>query len=240
MTGSLDPEAGAILLVDKPVGWTSFNVVAKVRAALRALTGHRVKVGHAGTLDPLATGLLVLGTGKCTKLLPELTDQDKRYVATLCLGKETPSNDAETEVSRERPWAHIGQAALQAVLSRYTGPMMQHPPSFSAKRFRGERAYHLARAGEAVELPPVPVAVHALHLVAMDGPQVVLEVHCSKGTYIRSLARDIGQELGCGAYLTALRRTASGQFSLEGARTPEQWSQWLDRWAAGRSRPEGT
>ncbi|MBS1944475.1 MAG: tRNA pseudouridine(55) synthase TruB [Bacteroidetes bacterium] len=239
MTAGLDPEAGAILLVDKPVGWTSFNVVAKVRAALRALTGHRVKVGHAGTLDPLASGLLVLGTGKCTKLLPGLTDEDKHYIATLCLGKETPSHDAETEVQRERPWAHIDQAALQAVLRRYTGPLLQRPPSFSAKRFQGERAYHLARAGEAVELPPVPVAVHALHLLAMDGPQVVLDVRCSKGTYIRALARDIGQDLGCGAHLAALRRTASGQFSVEDARTPEQWSKWLDLWAAGRNKPEG-
>lgn len=234
MSGDLDPEAGAILLVDKPVAWTSFNVIAKVRAALRALTGHRVKVGHAGTLDPLASGLLILGTGKCTKELPALTGEDKTYVATLRLGQSTPSYDAETGVVRERPWEHIDEAALRAVLRRFTGNIMQRPPDFSAKRFNGERAYRLARSGAPVDLPPVALTIHRLELLRVEGPAVTLEVDCSKGTYIRSLAHDIGEALGCGAFLTGLRRTASGGFHVRDARTPAQWSEWLDKWAEGR------
>lgn len=232
MSDELDPLAGAIILVDKPVGWTSFNVVAKIRAALRAVTGQKVKVGHAGTLDPLASGLLVLGTGSCTKQLPLLTDEDKRYVATLRLGQTTPSYDAETEVDRERPWEHIDTDAVEMVLQEFTGEIMQRPPDYSAKRFQGERAYHLARAGETVDLPPVPVTIHRLQLLKKEGHAVTVDVHCSKGTYIRSLAHDIGEALGCGAFLTSLRRMASGNHHVRDARLPEEWSQWLDHWAA--------
>lgn len=234
MKEELDPEIGAILLVDKPVGWTSFNAVSKIRAALRALTGHRVKVGHAGTLDPLASGLLVLGTGNRTKQLQHLADEDKTYVAELTLGKTTPSYDAETEVEQEHPWEHIGNARIEEVLAGFKGEQLQRPPDFSAKRLQGERAYRLARAGETVDLPPVPVAINRLELLGREGPVVKLEVECSKGTYIRSLAHDIGEALGCGAYLTGLRRIASGQLHVRYARTPDQWSQWLDEWAAGR------
>lgn len=233
MSGELDPKSGAILLVDKPVGWTSFNVVAKIRGALHALTGQKVKVGHAGTLDPLASGLLVIGTGRCTKQLPQLTDDDKIYVATLRLGESTPSYDAETEVDQERPWEHIDEGAVRQVLERFTGNIMQRPPDFSAKRFRGERAYHLARSGEAVELPSVPVIIHRLELLKMEGHSVTVEVHCSKGTYIRSLGHDIGEALGCGAYLIGLRRLASGNYHVRDARLPEEWSAWLDQWAKG-------
>ncbi|MCC6839537.1 MAG: tRNA pseudouridine(55) synthase TruB [Flavobacteriales bacterium] len=239
MSHELDPETGAILLVDKPVTWTSFNAVAKIRGALRGITGHRVKVGHAGTLDPLASGLLVLGTGRCTKQLPLLTDEDKRYTATLRLGQTTASHDAETPVEQERPWQHLDDAAIQAVLQQLTGPAMQVPPKFSAKRFQGERAYHLARAGEHVDLPPAPIIVHGMLLEGRDGRDLTLDIHCSKGTYIRSLAHDIGQALGCGAYLTALRRTASGNLHVRNAKTPEQWSQWLDQWAAQRKGATG-
>lgn len=234
MSAKLDPADGAILLVDKPVGWTSFNVVNKIRGALRALTGQKVKVGHAGTLDPLASGLLIVGTGKCTKDLPRLTDEDKSYVATLRLGSSTPSYDAETEVVRERPWEHIGEQEVRQVLKQFTGNILQRPPAFSAKRYKGEKAYHLARSGETVELPPVPLAIHRLELLHMHGAEVTVEVDCSKGTYIRSLAHDIGEALGCGAFLSALRRTASGGFHVRQARTPEQWSAWLDQWAAER------
>ncbi|MBZ0207496.1 MAG: tRNA pseudouridine(55) synthase TruB [Flavobacteriales bacterium] len=235
MNEELDPEAGAILLVDKPITWTSFNVVAKIRAALRALCGHRVKVGHAGTLDPLASGLLVLGTGTCTKQLQHLADEDKSYTATLRLGQSTLSYDAETDVEVERPWEHIDEAAIRAVLPRFTGEIEQRPPDFSAKRFKGERAYHLARAGEFVDLPHVTLTIHHLELVEVQGSDVTIEVRCSKGTYIRSLAHDIGEALGCGAHLVGLRRTASGDFHVRDARTPEQWSRWLDHWASERS-----
>lgn len=233
-----DPEAGAILLVDKPVTWTSFNVVAKVRVALLVLCGHRVKVGHGGTLDPLASGLLVIGTGRCTKQLEALAGEDKTYTATLRLGQSTLSYDAETEVESERPWEHLDEAAIRAVLPRFTGQIMQRPPDFSAKRFQGERAYRLARAGEGVDLPQVALTVHRLELLGMAGRDVTIEVHCSKGTYVRSLAHDIGAALGSGAHLVGLRRTASGAFHVRDARTPQQWSEWLDRWASNRAGPE--
>ena len=230
MDEGLDPEAGAILLVDKPVGWSSFNVVAKLRGALRKLCGHKVKVGHAGTLDPLASGLLIIGTGKCTKLLPGLTDEDKAYTATLRLGARTASYDAETPEEEPRPWEHVDGTAIGAVLNNFRGPIQQRPPLFSAKRLGGERAYFLARKGADVELPPSAVRIHRLELLAHDGREVVLDIVCSKGTYIRSLAHDIGQALGCGAYLSALRRTRSGTFQVAGARTPAEWSDWLDQW----------
>lgn len=239
MNTEFDPEKGAILLVDKPVGWTSFNVVAKIRGALHALCGHRVKVGHAGTLDPLASGLLILGTGAFTKKLPLLTGEDKAYTATLRLGQSTPSYDAETQVDRERPWVHLGAEAVRAALRAFTGDILQRPPDFSAKRFRGERAYHLARAGETVELAPVPLTIHRLELVGVDGPEVTVEVQCSKGTYIRSLAHDIGEALGCGAHLVALRRMASGGYHVRDARTPAEWSEWLDGWASKGGKQTG-
>lgn len=226
----LDPEAGALLLVDKPVGWSSFNVVAKLRGALRAICGHKVKVGHAGTLDPLASGLLIIGTGRCTKQLPGLTAEDKAYTATLCLGARTASYDAETPEEDPRPWQHLDRAAIDAVLIAFRGPIQQRPPLFSAKRFQGERAYFLARKGEDVELPAAEVRIDRLEVLAFEGRELVLEVECSKGTYIRSLAHDIGRALGCGAYLSALRRTRSGTFEVAGARTPMEWSAWLDQW----------
>ena len=239
VSGALDPEKGAILLVDKPVGWTSFNVVSKVRKTLRKLCGHRVKVGHAGTLDPLASGLLVIGTGSCTKQLQTLADEDKRYVAVLRLGQTTASYDSEMPVEIEQPWAHIGVAEVQAVLPQFTGAIMQRPPDFSAKRFEGERAYHLARKGEHVDLPPVALTIHSIELIGFQGPEVTLDVYCSKGTYLRSLAHDIGQALGCGAHLSALRRTASGNLQVGDARTPEQWSEWFDEWVLTRNTPLG-
>ncbi len=235
---ALDPEAGAILLVDKPLTWTSFNVVAKLRGALRKLCGHRVKVGHAGTLDPLATGLLIIGTGKMTKLLPELTGQDKEYLATVRLGETTASYDAETPALESLPWEHITEAEVRTTLTSFLGDIQQRPPNFSAKRFQGERGYKLSRWGEPVEMVHVPVRIDSLELLAIDGRDITLRVACSKGTYIRSLAHDIGQALGCGAHLNALRRTRSGTLSVSDARTVEQWSAWLDNWARGRQSTE--
>jgi tRNA pseudouridine55 synthase len=239
MQEPIDPEAGAILLVDKPVTWSSFNVVAKLRGALHKLCGHRVKVGHAGTLDPLASGLLILGTGKCTKLLPSLTAEDKAYTATLRLGATTPSYDAEMDVDREMPWEHITPADIGAALKGFLGAIEQRPPDFSAKRFQGERAYFLARNGEPVDLPPAQVRIDALEVVHINGRDVTLNVVCSKGTYIRSLAHDIGQALGCGAYLIALRRTRSGTFHVGDARTPQAWSEWLDQWVINKQPTDG-
>lgn len=231
---AIDPEAGAILLVDKPLTWTSFNVVTKLRGALRKLCGHKVKIGHAGTLDPLATGLLIIGTGKMTKLLPGLTGQDKEYLATIRLGETTASYDAETTALESLPWEHISEAQVRRTLDAFLGEIQQRPPNFSAKRFQGERGYKLSRWGEPVEMVHVPVRIDALELLGIDGRDIRLRVACSKGTYIRSLAHDIGQALGCGAHLYGLRRTRSGALSIEEARTVEQWSMWLDEWAKGR------
>ncbi len=230
----LDPEAGAILLVDKPLTWTSFNVVAKLRGALRKLCGHKVKIGHAGTLDPLATGLLIIGTGKMTKSLPELTGQDKEYLATVRLGETTASYDAETPAIESQPWEHITEADVRSALAAFGGDIQQRPPNFSAKRFQGERGYKLSRWGEPVEMALVPVRIDALELLGITGRDLHLRVACGKGTYIRSLAHDIGQALGCGAHLSGLRRTRSGSLLVSDARTVEQWSVWLDEWAKGR------
>ena len=235
MEEPFDPHAGAILLVDKPTTWSSFDVVKKLRGALRILTGDRIKVGHAGTLDPLASGLLVIGVGKYTKQLPTLTDQDKGYTATLKLGATTASYDAETDEQDLRPWEHLTEADIRAALDRFVGSFQQRPPNFSAKRFQGERAYFLARDGAHVELALHDVRIDHIHLLGIEGPNVMIEVACSKGTYIRSLAHDIGQALGCGAYLIALRRTRSGPYTLEGAKTPAEWSTWLDAWVAAGS-----
>ena len=239
MHEGLDPEQGAILLVDKPVTWTSFNVVAKLRGALHKLCGHRVKVGHAGTLDPLASGLLILGTGRMTKRLPELTAEDKEYIATLTLGHTTASYDAETPTVQHGAWAHLGAPEIEAALALFRGPITQRPPSFSAKHVDGERAYNRQRWGEVVEMKPVEVRVDALELLDHSGAEVRLRVACSKGTYIRSLAHDIGQQLGCGGYLSGLRRTRSGTFHVDEALTVEQWSAWLDRWISTRQAPDG-
>jgi tRNA pseudouridine55 synthase len=220
--------SGGLLRVDKPVGWTSFDVVGKLRGALRSHAGRRLKVGHAGTLDPLASGLLLLGYGTHTKQLPHLTGLDKTYDATLRLGATTPSYDAETDERDPLPWEHLTEAEIRTTVAAFLGPQMQRPPLFSAKRVDGERAYFLARDGSEARMDPVPVEVHAIEVTAVRGREVDITVQCGKGTYIRSLAHDIGQRLGCGAYLGALRRTHIGEHSVVGARTPQGWSTWLD------------
>lgn len=237
MVTDFDPIAGGILLVDKPVGWSSFDVVKKVRGALRSILGYRVKVGHAGTLDPLASGLLVLGVGRSTKLLPGLTEHGKAYTATIRLGERTPSYDAETEVIESKPWEHITPEEVEAALGRFRGEFQQRPPDFSAKHFQGERAYFLARDGAVIDLPLHTVQVDRLEMVGIQGQELSVAVHCSKGTYIRSLAHDIGQALGCGAHLSVLRRTRSGPYDVANAYLPEQWSQWFDEWAKAHPRP---
>lgn len=224
-TDPIDLEGGGLLLVDKPVGWTSFDVVGKLRGALNSLAGRRVKVGHAGTLDPLASGLLLLAYGRRTKDLPNLTGLDKTYVGTLTLGEVTPSQDGETPVSDARPWEHLDRAAVEAVLPHFTGSILQRPPMYSAKHHKGERAYFLARDGRSVEMEPVQVTVHALTLLDMEGPRVTFATTVSKGTYIRTLAHDIGQALGCGAWLSALRRTRIAELDVADALPPVDLAQ---------------
>jgi tRNA pseudouridine55 synthase len=203
-----------LVVVDKPGGITSHDVVARVRR----LAGTR-KVGHAGTLDPLATGVLVLGVDRATRLLGHLTLTDKRYDATLRLGAATTTDDAEGAVVSEAATDHLTEADVRAALATQVGELQQVPTAVSAVKVDGKRAYERVRAGEEVELRPRRVTVHDLVVHAVDGPEVRISVHCSSGTYIRAIARDVGRLLGVGGHLTALRRTAVGPFGLDEART---------------------
>lgn len=213
---------GEILLFDKPLGWTSFDLVNKVRSFLcRELKIKKLKVGHAGTLDPLATGLMIICTGKATKQVERLQSEGKEYLATLKLGATTPSFDLETEEDRQYPAGHITPDRLEAVLQQFTGTLQQLPPLFSAVKINGKRAYEHARRGTDPVLTEKTVVIHNIELVSFEMPQLELRVSCSKGTYIRALARDIGTALDSGAYLTALRRTRSGDFYVQKAFTFE-------------------
>ena len=196
----------SILLVDKPEGCTSFDVVRDIRSA----TGVR-KVGHAGTLDPMATGLLIILVARgATKQMEHFMELSKAYTGTLRLGATTPSYDVETEVDRRAEWGHLTPEHLEAAREPFLGHITQRPPMYSAVRVDGERLYMKARRGEKTTCPPRQVRVDAFELLAQDGPDVDFRIECSKGTYIRSLAHDYGQELGVGAHLVALRRTAVG------------------------------
>ena len=215
---AMDHKAGVVFLMDKPLTWTSFNVVAKVRGVLsRFNTVKRFKVGHTGTLDPLASGLLILCAGKATKRITEFMDQQKEYTGTITLGATRPSFDMETEIEAEFPFDHITEAQVEEAMKTFIGEILQRPPIYSAKQIQGKRAYDLARAGKEVKVPKAMVEVATFELTAFRLPEIDFRVVCSKGTYIRSLANDIGQSLNSGAYLSALRRTASGEYNVEDA-----------------------
>lgn len=218
----MDFLAGETILVDKPLGWTSFDVVNKVRWNLkRALDVKNIKVGHAGTLDPLASGLLILCTGKHTKTIDSIMAGEKTYIGTILLGKTTPSYDLETEYDAEYPVEHITKEAMDAVVKELTGNIMQVPPVFSAKQVDGKRAYDLARAGKTVELKANAIEVSKFSIDSSRFPEIDFEITCSKGTYIRSIANDFGKMLNSGATLIRLRRTKSGTFDVEKAFTVE-------------------
>ncbi len=228
----MDFETGEVLYFDKPLGWTSFDVVSKVRRLLcRKLQTKRMKVGHAGTLDPLATGLLVVCTGKATKRINELMATTKEYVATLQLGATTPSFDLETETDHTYPTDHITEERVQEVLTRFTGKLQQVPPTFSACKVDGHRAYKLARKGEEVELKPKTIVIEEMEKLnySEEKKQLTLRIVCSKGTYIRALARDIGQALDSGAHLIALRRTRVGDVGMEQCMTIEDFEKQLEQ-----------
>jgi tRNA pseudouridine55 synthase len=208
---------GGVLAVDKPAGWTSHDVVGKVRR----LAGLR-QVGHAGTLDPMATGVLLLCLGRATRLLEYLAGQPKTYLAQVTLGAATDTFDADGEVAMRRPVPILAPEQIDAALDSFRGEIMQRPPAYSALKRDGVALYQRARAGEQVEIEPRPVTVYALDLLAFDGQTVQLRVHCGAGTYVRSIAHDLGQALGCGGHLSALRRTAIGRFSIEDTVTLEQ------------------
>ncbi|MGE0077765.1 MAG: tRNA pseudouridine(55) synthase TruB [Bacteroidales bacterium] len=213
---------GSVFLVDKPYTWTSFNVVGKLKVLIRRATGDKsIKVGHAGTLDPLATGLLVVCTGKATKQVNELMAQQKEYIATIKLGETTPSFDLETKPDNYYPTEHISRELIDSTVQNFIGPQDQIPPLFSAKFIDGKRAYNFARKGIDMELKPVPIEIYSMEVLNFEMPYLELNIRCSKGTYIRSIARDIGKALNSGAHLTQLRRTASGDFNIADALTIE-------------------
>lgn len=215
---------------DKPYEWTSFGLVAKVRYLLcKRLGVKKLKVGHAGTLDPLATGVLLVCTGKATKRIEELQAHTKEYVATLRLGATTPSFDLEKPVDAEYPTEHITREMVEETLNRFVGMIEQVPPVFSACKVNGSRAYDLARKGEEVELKAKTLVIDELELLRCELPEIVIRVVCSKGTYIRALARDIGEALHSGAHLTALRRTRIGDVKVEDCLKLDGFAEWLDR-----------
>ena len=210
-------EEGYIAVVDKPLEWTSTDVVRKVKFTLRKLGYRKIKVGHAGTLDPLATGVLLVCIGRATKLVDALQAEEKEYVADVVLGATTPSFDLEHPVDRTYPWEHITREAVLEALASLTGERLQTPPVYSAKKIDGTRAYDLARAGEEVAVRQALITIYEMELLECELPRIRIRVRCSKGTYIRSLAREIGESLRSGAHLTSLRRTRSGGFTVDNA-----------------------
>lgn len=223
----LNPVEGEIFYVDKPLRWTSFDVVKRIRGVLSRRTGiKKLKVGHAGTLDPLATGVMTVVTGRATKRIEELQAHTKEYVAEIRLGATTPSFDLETEVDAEYPWQHIGREQIVEALSKFVGAIKQVPPAYSACKIDGKRAYKMARKGKEVNIKAKELVIDEIELVGMQLPVITVRVVCSKGTYIRALARDIGEALGSGAHLVGLRRTRVGDIRVESC---EQVDRLIDR-----------
>tara|TARA_R110002049_G_scaffold68130_8_gene176757 strand:- start:4625 stop:5314 length:690 start_codon:yes stop_codon:yes gene_type:complete len=213
-----DFKEGKVLLIDKPLEWTSFQVVNKVRWLIkRRFQLKKIKVGHAGTLDPLASGLLILCTGKFTKQIETFQAQEKEYTGTITLGATTPSYDLETEIDKTFSIEGITSEKIIATAKLFTGEILQQPPVFSALKKEGKRLYEFARAGESVDIPKRKITVSTFEITKIDLPEINFRVACSKGTYIRSLAHDFGKALDNGAHLSALRRTKIGEFNVENA-----------------------
>ena len=211
-------QEGEVLLFNKPLYWTSFDLVNKIRIIIRSTLGiKKIKVGHAGTLDPLASGLMIICTGKATKRIDEFRDLDKEYIATFHLGETTPSFDLETETDNHYPTDHISEEMVKNVLTGFLGEQQQTPPIYSAKLIGGKRAYQFARKGIDKKLEPVVVFFREIELIYFKNPEIQLKLVCSKGTYIRSFARDFGQALESGSYLSALERTAIGTYHIMNA-----------------------
>lgn len=223
---------GQLLLINKPLGWTSFDVVNKIRYSLKRYLGiKKIKVGHAGTLDPLATGLVIVCTGKATKQIDQFLGMDKQYLADVRLGATTPSFDLEMEPDKHFPYEHVTQEMLDRAITALTGDIDQVPPMFSALKVNGRKAYDLARQGKEVELKARQITISELKLLRWDNPDIKLDVSCSKGTYIRSLARDLGYELDSGAHLTGLVRTRIGPYQLADSITIEDFEKNLATFA---------
>ena len=214
----VDFKEGYIAIIDKPLEWTSTDVVRKIKYALQHRLGYKkIKIGHAGTLDPLATGVLIVCIGKATKMVNELQAEEKEYIADIELGATTPSYDLEHPIDKRYPTDHITREMIEQALRDLTGERLQAPPIYSAKKVEGVRAYEFARAGEEVELKRALINIYEMEILSLEMPLLRLRVRCSKGTYIRSLAHEIGQALDSGAHLSGLRRTRSGGFKVENA-----------------------
>lgn len=219
----MDYISGEILVIDKPYRWTSFDAVKRLRGAVqRRLNAKRFKVGHAGTLDPLATGVLLVCTGRATKRIAELQEGMKEYVAEITFGATTPSYDLEKEIDATYPWEHITPELIAETLPKFQGHVMQVPPVFSAVKVDGKRAYNYARKGKEVEIKAKPLEIKELEVLDWEAPKLTLRVLCSKGTYIRALARDLGEAMNSGAHLTALRRTRVGDYTIDNAMSLDQ------------------
>jgi len=224
MLSAEDYQNGQVLLIDKPLEWTSFQVVNKLRWAIRkAHDIKKIKVGHAGTLDPLATGLLVICTGKMTKQIDTFQGQEKEYTGTFKLGNTTPSYDMETEVDKSYPIDHLSENDIKDAVKQFIGEIDQVPPVFSALKKDGKRLYEYAREGKDVKIKSRKVLISEFEITKIDLPKVDFRVVCSKGTYIRSLAHDFGKALSSGAYLSELRRTRIGEFKVENAQSIEEF-----------------
>lgn len=219
-----DYQSGQVLLIDKPLNWTSFQVVNKLRWEIRQTFGiKKIKVGHAGTLDPLATGLLVICTGKMTKQINTFQAQIKEYTGTIVLGSSTPSFDLETEINETFKTSHITEALIKDTTKQFIGEISQYPPVFSAIKKGGKRLYEFARAGETVEIKPRTITIQEFEITKIEGLTIDFRVVCSKGTYIRSLANDFGKAMQSGSHLAALRRTKIGDFNVNNALSVEEF-----------------
>lgn len=218
---------GYVINIDKPLGWTSTDVVRKVRFGLQKSGYRKIKVGHAGTLDPLATGVLLVCVGKATKRVEELQAQEKEYVTDIMLGATTPSFDMEHEIDQHYPYEHITREMVEKALVELSGERLQTPPIYSAKKIEGQRAYEYAREGAEVELKQALVNIYGMELLEFDLPRVRLRIRCSKGTYIRSIARELGEALQSGGYLSSLRRTRSGEFNADDGMTMDEIAESL-------------
>lgn len=220
----IDFYEGQILLIDKPINWTSFDVVNKIRIAIKQKFGNKIKIGHAGTLDPLATGLLVLCTGKFTKKINELTLSNKQYIAKINFGATTPSFDKETDFDAKFSTEHIDIKLINQTLNTFLGKQTQIPPNYSAKKIDGQKAYISARKGKQKELNPQEIEIFEIKLIDYNLPHwIKISLLVSKGTYIRTLANDLGKKMNTGAYLDELRRTSVGDFKIENAQTIDQF-----------------
>lgn len=226
----MDFVAGEIIAINKPYTWTSFQIVNKIRYHLSRKYGiKRFKVGHAGTLDPLASGVLLLCTGKATKRIEELQKETKEYEAEIMLGATTPSFDMEHPVDARYPYEHITREMVEETLKQFVGDIAQRPPLFSACKVDGKRAYDLARKGSDMQLEPKQIRIDSIELLECELPKIRIRVVCGKGTYIRSLARDIGVALESGGYLTDLVRTRIGEYRIENCITPDLFQEWLEK-----------